>query len=177
MEYPKVIKMKNRINGKWDGTWKEITIPNPPTMKILGQQDHRWNNEKIGKTQFTIGKIGCLTTCISMAISKFTGDYPYPDQLSRILKYDNRGILSYNSDFSPLKYVGRFNYLSIATVEKYANSTDKAVILQINNGAHFVIANRVENSKIIIYDPWLGDECEVYSRYKKVTGMRLFELA
>lgn len=145
-------------------------------MQLISQQDKRWANEKIGKTWLKIGRWGCTICSLCMLLSKVTVDYPNPDHAARTWSFTNQGLINwFKSDFAPFRFVKRYYYLDKRLLEIYANANNKGVILEVNR-SHWVAVNRIEEGKIIINDPWLGDEVNVYSRYKKITGMALFEI-
>ena len=53
---------------------------------------------------------------------------------------------------------------------------NQAVLLQVNNGVHWVIGLRkaLFGNDIVVADPWNGDKCGAIARYKNITGFALF---
>jgi hypothetical protein len=59
-------------------------------------------------------------------------------------------------------------------VRKALLDPDRAVILEVANGSHWVVALRAVGNSFIVADPWIGDKCDVMERYKNITGGAYF---
>lgn len=121
-------------------------------MFRLSQNDYRWERIRLGPSSLTVGGHGCLTTCISMGISKF---YPYefsrldygPGKLARYLNYTDDdheygpGLILWNqenlSKFEHLgmEYIGRYRsfdpYKDIKMIHDFAQSEDHFPVLEV----------------------------------------------
>ena len=64
------------------------------------QTDSRWAHVQIGNSGKTIGKIGCVTTAISMIESYKSSKNIYPDEMSKKLKYSSSGNVYWPSEYS-----------------------------------------------------------------------------
>lgn len=75
------------------------------------QTDSRWKDIKLGK-KYTIGDIGCTTSCFAMCESYLTGNTITPADMCEMLTYTNGGdlywpegyVVSYNGDYLSVIY-------------------------------------------------------------------------
>ena len=145
-------------------------------MEMLKQGDTRWNNLKLGKTNYKIGRWGCTVTALCMLLSKFTLAYPTPDTAAKKWVFDGDGLITWRKcDFGEMKFIGRHKNYDPITIEKYANADDKGVIVEVDK-YHWLAVNRWEKGMPILYDPLTGEELEGYRpRYRRISGFALFE--
>lgn len=146
-------------------------------MLILSQRDPKWSQTKIGKTNLKLSKIGCTTTCISMASSYF-GEYKDPGILAQSLSYTGDGRIlwpSIDKVFKTIKFYWRgYAITPITTVEiDYAlKSKDKCIILNVDGGAHWVLGiRRIAGGLYWVADPWSGTR----KLYSGVVGYAIIE--
>ena len=147
-------------------------------MKILSQRDLKWAALKLGQSPLTVGRYGCTTTCISM-LSDYFGSYKDPGELAtKVLKYTNEGLILWSSvDAIPhMKFEKRLYGRNDDEIMNALKDPNKAIILQVNNGAHWVVALRktILGKSYTVADPWSGDKCDVIKRYKNITGAAVF---
>ncbi len=121
------------------------------------QTDSRWANVKIGSSGKTIGKIGCVTTGISMIESYRTKSTIYPDAMSKMLSYDSKGNVYWPNDYS-------VNFWSENYLLKIYNAlkSEKPVLIGAKNASgsqHWVVVtgfsggNYLSASSFLINDP------------------------
>lgn len=126
-------------------------------MIKLSQRDYRWANEKIGDTNSTIGKLGCLITSLAM----FSGEMP--NQVESRLKFNENAELIWKSiDDAKLPFTFDMRHYTSSGIDNYTN---QYIVVEVE-GRHWL--SYLGNGKA--NDPWLGDECEVLQRYKSITG-------
>lgn len=121
-----------------------------PTYK---QCDSRWGSEQLGTSSNTICKAGCLMSSVSMALAGIGKSYN-PGSLNTWLK-GHGGYVS-----GDLFVWGSVNSLGLSYVGKVANGNIEAslkanevVILNVHQGAHWVLATSMSGSTISVNDP------------------------
>lgn len=63
------------------------------------QTDERWSELTLGESRFTIGQVGCTTTCFAMSESYLTGTEITPADMSQRLTYTYDGNLFWPEDY------------------------------------------------------------------------------
>lgn len=148
-------------------------------MRSLCQLNERWADNTLGHSGMSIGRWGCTTTSICMIISKFTSDFPLPNEAARRFKYvpngPTRGSIYWSSDFAPLEFVKRGYWNNRQEIAKYANGKKTGVIISVNNNAHWVAVAKVENGIVWIYDPINFNGIEKLPARYKISGYALFK--
>lgn len=157
-------------------------------MIYLSQRDLRWAGVKLGQSKLTVGRFGCTTTCISM-LSDYFGCFATPAELAQgklviydLLKYTKDGLLIWKSlnlkhmDFEK-RVFGRVDF----DIETSLKDPKKAVILAVNNDAHWVVATSVNKFWRIlgrnvynIIDPWTGKKSTTRA-FKNISGSAHFK--
>ena len=132
-------------------------------MIKLSQRDPRWSNVTLGHTNYSIGRWGCLVTSLSM----WSGIMP--DVLAKEYSFTDEGYLLWQSITAPLTFLHR-QYNSDGLEEAFDDG--KAVVVEVE-GRHWVAYLGDGRCN----DPWLGDECDILSRYKSITGYAKLDLA
>jgi len=63
-----------------------------------------------------------------------------------------------------------------AKISQYLKDKDKAVILQVNNKQHWIVALRKSliGNDYLCLDPWDGKKCWVKKKYHNITGAAYF---
>lgn len=142
-------------------------------MQILSQRDSKWSSQKLGASNLTVGRYGCTTTCISM-LSDYFGCYASPLVLASNPKnYTKDGLVIWGAfHFFTMKFEKRLFGRNDTAIQESLKNPRKAVMLQVNDGAHWVVAIRktLFGNSYIVADPWNGDKCNVIKRYKNITG-------
>jgi hypothetical protein len=117
------------------------------------QCDSQWANDQLGTSSNTICKAGCLMSSVAMALGGIGKAYN-PKSLNIWLKGHN-GYVS-----GDLFVWGSVSTLGLSYVGKVANSQIDAslkagniVILNVHNGAHWVLATSMSGSTISVHDP------------------------
>ncbi len=123
------------------------------TYPLYKQCDSRWGSHELGTSSNTICKAGCLMSSVSMALSGCGKSYT-PDTLNTWLK-GHGGYVS-----GDLFVWGSVKPLGLAYEGKIANNEISAalgrneiVILNVHNGAHWVLATSMSGSTIHVNDP------------------------
>lgn len=120
---------------------------------LYKQCDSKWGSEQLGTSANTICKAGCLMSSVSMALSGIGKNYN-PGSLNTWLK-GHGGYVS-----GDLFVWGSVNSLGLSYVGKVANNNIQAslnagevVILNVHQGAHWVLATSMSGSTINVNDP------------------------
>lgn len=129
-----------------------------------------WGSMKLGNSQETCCKSGCVTTGLS-ALSDWYGEYVNPAKAIPKLKYTDAGLIIWSSvdDVFPCKFVWRY-YPRQITKEKILQilqSKDNAALLQVWYGRHWVVLTGFSRWKgYRVFDPLHGDIIWLADRYK-----------
>ena len=144
-------------------------------MIVLNQWDYRWAKIKLLPSNLTMTRYGCTTTAICM-LSDYFGCFKTPDQVVGInIKYTVDGLIIWESiNFPAFKFVKRVrNLFDVVSVDDSLKDPDKAVILAINNDAHWVVALRkLPLGMYLVADP-LGGKKRIVSK-KIISGSAHF---
>jgi hypothetical protein len=140
-------------------------------MTILKQSDPRWADATIGATRLTLKAKGCVITSCSMLDSYFDPkEFKFPDELAKKLKFTPEGLLIWESlaKVTPFKLEKRLRTYDEAAIDDSLKDPKKGVILEVNNGQHFVLGlRRIPWSKSF----WVADPLTGTKRlYSNVTG-------
>ncbi len=142
---------------------------------MLSQRDPRWSQTKLGQSSLTIGRYGCTTTCISMLTSYF-GIWQSPIEIATAPgNYTADGLVLWpniSSMLKSMKFDKRIQGRNDAEIMASLKDPNKAVILQVDNGQHWVVAIKktLFGNDYVIYDPWFGDKRTACGSYKNITG-------
>ena len=125
----------------------------------------------MGKTTWTLKRIGCTTTCISM-LSDYFGCYFDPGQMATsLLSYTVEGKLLWQSaKFSKFHFYRRFYNKDEKSIDLSLKSPNTAVILEVE-GVHWVVALRKIGPLYWVADPWDGKK---KLNLRKITGGAIF---
>lgn len=130
-----------------------LVIASCRNYPMYKQCDSKWGSEQLGTSSNTICKAGCLMSSVSMALSGCGKNYN-PGTLNTWLKghggYVSGDLFVWGS-VGPLglTYVGKVANSNIAS----ALSNNEIVILNVHNGAHWVLATSMSGSTISVNDP------------------------
>ena len=85
---------------------------------------------------------------------------------------DAQGEYQWNYPF-PFILEKRIDGRNDAEIMKSLKDPKRGVILQVDNGAHFVLALKKNLfGSYQVADPWFGDTCDAVKRWKNITGSR-----
>jgi hypothetical protein len=117
------------------------------------QCDSRWGSEQLGTSSNTICKAGCLMSSVAMALAG-TGKNYNPSSLNGWLK-GHGGYVS-----GDLFVWASVNPLGLVYAGKVANgniagslAAGHVVIMNVHNGAHWVLATGISGSTVSVNDP------------------------
>lgn len=146
-------------------------------LTLLSQRDLRWASVKLGNSSLTMGRFGCTTTCLSMLTSYF-GGFVFPDAIAKNGgNYTKDGLVVWQSlSFKDMQFVKRLQMFSSLDVDASIKGPDTAVILNVNDGTHWVVAIRkMPWGDYLCADPWTGGYCLVKQRYHNIVGSSHFK--
>jgi len=120
-----------------------------------GQRDPKWANVKLGKTNRTIGQVGCTTCTLSDATSWFKIEKT-PDVLARTLDYTPDALIIWASlPKVGLRLKQRFYGFRKDIITAGLNDHNTTVSLNVDGGAHWVFALKdLGFGKYLVHDPW-----------------------
>ncbi len=142
----------------------------------FSQRDPKWANVKIGDTDFTIGRYGCVITSIAMLSSYFLPTVT-PDVLARRFKFDKEGRILWNSvDLENFWFDFRVRQRCDDQVKAALSDPGRAVILEVSNGLHWVVglSRSFLGGTFRIADPWLGDRATLQRYDNTYCGAAFF---
>ena len=128
-------------------------------MIYLSQRDPKWAAKTIGKSTSTIGRYGCVITCISM-LSDWYGCYQNPGWMAKNLSF-LRDLLIWSSVEKKLcfRFVKRYYKKDMAAFKAAMAGKDTACLLHVH-GNHWVIGIRKSTYPWsrwwLTVDPWIG---------------------
>jgi len=129
---------------------------NPPKYS---QVDSRWKNQILGFGPSTIGSAGCLLTSVSSMIAgnnvNVDGALPNPSTMNNWLKKNGgfSGDLFVWGSISKLGFAFEGKVSNIVDIIKNYNTPGKYVILNVNQGRHYVLATGRTNDGFNVMDP------------------------
>lgn len=145
-------------------------------MLSYSQRDPRWAQLEVGKSGQTIGRIGCTLTCIA-DLSTYFGDNLTPKDVNALCKFTDGGLIIWRSVvFNSFRFLMRGYIRSDREIADAIADPNKAVILEVANRSHWVVATGVTWPYNIfkIADPIKGDRATM-DRYKNnITGYAIF---
>lgn len=145
-------------------------------MDSYSQRDPRWNTKRLGKSTLTMGRYGCTTTCIA-DLSTYFGDNINPGKMVDTIKYTPDGLVLWESCvFKGFRFERREKKRDNTNILLAINDPNRAVILQVDNGAHWVVATGYDkvNKVYKIADPWFGDRSSMKRYRNSITGAAYF---
>ena len=121
------------------------------------QTDSRWANVEIGNSGKTIGRIGCVTTAISMMESYRNNKTIYPDAMSKKISYSSSGNVYWPSDYKVV--TSSSNYLKGIYELLKQNKPVLFGAKKSNGSQHWIVItgfngdNTLTSSDFLINDP------------------------
>ena len=145
-------------------------------MKSYSQRDPRWATIQIKGSNTTIGQSGCTITCIA-DLSTVFGDDLTPAQVNEQCIFTKEGRIFWATvNFKHFMFERRTHNNTPTEFAKAIADPNRAVILEVANKSHWVVATKYDYKRQIFYiaDPWLGDRATM-ERYKNnITGAAFF---
>lgn len=145
-------------------------------MEIYSQRDPLWSEQPIGKTPYKIGAFGCTLTSIAMLASYF-GDKLTPLDIARRCQFTpDAKIIWASVKFEHFEFDYRYYLESTEIINKCIKDADRAVILQVKNKSHWVVATGKTffGDKYKIADPFYGDRSTLIRYGGKIDGFATF---
>lgn len=142
----------------------------------IRQGDPRWSDVLLGPSNATVGRYGCTTASMCMALEKLRGYFCNPGEAARWWTYNARGeILWHQTDWKGMKFVKRGWGNNVSEISSYANGDKTAAILSVNGNSHWLYVNRASNGEYSVIDPIDGKLYDKLPSKYKVHGYALFE--
>ena len=147
-------------------------------MIKLSQLDPRWSSVTLGQSKCTIAKYGCTTTSISM-LSDYFNCYKNPAQIAQHqVKYTLDGLILWSTlKLDKMEWHTRIRERDDRAIKRSLNDPDDAVILNVNNGAHWVVAisESLFGTDYWVIDPWDGQKKLACKAYRNIVGSSHFK--
>ena len=140
---------------------------------LINQRDPLWKDVKLGLSKTTLAESGCLISDLCMAAS-YWGVHLTPDEVARHTEsFDKLGEYQWNYPNFPFKLEKRIDGRNDAEIMKSLKDPNRAVVLQVDNKEHFVLAiSRDIFGRYRAADSWWGDICDPIARWHDITGSR-----
>lgn len=146
------------------------------------QNDDQWRDDIIGKSSTTLGREGCLVSCVSSAVSHLENETVTPQELNQKLTqvegYENASLLWYKIGeiYPSLDYRSNRVFSSETIESDLKNGLLPIVKVKMNGiGAiHWVTIVGAENGQFMISDPLNRDKKPIpLSKHGKVYSYRI----
>lgn len=102
-----------------------------------------------------------------------------PKELAHnVHNYTKDGLVVWKAlSFKNFKFILRDHLEHATAIQTYMKDVDKAVMLEVNYGQHWVVAIRktLFGNDYVVADPWTGKKCLAKATYHNVTGAAYFE--
>lgn len=149
---------------------KEDVVP-APEIVLYRQDDKRWADEILGDSGYTMGKSGCLVSCIASAVT-MTKEEKTPFALNEEFTVYNVFDAEGNILWDALRNTGEYE------VDVYKEATEEVLTECLSDGRypivrvrmyglgnfHYVLIVKAENGEFYCMDP-LEDELTKLSKY------------
>ena len=148
----------------------EDIVPNREIV-LYRQDDEEWADETMGDSRYTIGKSGCLVTCIASAVTMMQGEktpYALNAEFSLQNVFDAEGNILWNN----LRNTGEYQ------VDVFPEAMEEVLMECLGDGCypivrvrmyglgnfHYVLVVKAEEGEFYCMDP-LEDELTTLSKY------------
>lgn len=146
-------------------------------MKVLSQSDPKWASKTIGDTNFTIGRLGCTISCLSM-LSDYYGCYLPPDVLAKELVFTDEARVYWQpiKDHLCYEFTYRFYGKDYKRIdEALLGGEETTVILEVNKSHWVWCIGKVGTGVYRIADP-IDGKIRTTERYgNNITGGATFK--
>ncbi len=146
-------------------------------MISYSQNDSRWSKLYIGSSSYTFGRAGCTLTCIC-DLASYWNLIITPADILKYVSVTSGGLVIWSTcNFDNFKFSRRVYVRNDREILKALRDPDRAVILQVNKGKHWVVASGWDSTTGLfkIADPWLGDRATMARYGNDITGCAYFE--
>lgn len=157
-------------------------------MQILGQRNPLWSSVKLGASDVDVAHYGCTTVCLSM-LSDYFKCYVSPSLLAHNAhNYNAKGeVLWNNLKFDKMQFLWRaYGVLGPGHVSPYKDDKrilealkdpKQAVLLQVDNGKHWVVALRktLIGNDYLVADPYYATKNTARGTWHNITGAAYFK--
>ncbi len=148
-------------------------------MQKLCQRNPSWADVKIGDTNMTLARWGCLITDLSM-LTDYFGDYISPNRIAtdkKLVMFNNNAQVIWESLCLPsMAFDRRIKYRDDEAILDSLKNPNKAVIIEVD-GSHWLTGMYKIPllNKYICADPWTGGTTVIInSSYKVISGSAHF---
>lgn len=111
-------------------------------------------------------------------LSDYFGCLTFPDAIAKASgNYTQQGLIVWpNLKFEKMAFQRREYGRNDKEIRLALKDPNRAVILQVNDGQHWVVAIRSNffGGGYTVLDPWTGKKCNVLKVYRNITGAAYF---
>lgn len=142
---------------------------------FLEQDDPRWTEKKLGGSNSSVGRYGCLVTCLSM-LSYWYGEYFNPGEIAEKANFTTKGYYYWKSgdEFLPFNFVWRYYKRDIVKIKQILFSKDNACVVRVNYAGAYhwlaVIGYDKKTGKLLGADPIDGSSSYIEIEYGQING-------
>lgn len=144
-------------------------------MLYLRQNDPKWASKPIGKTNISVGRMGCTLTSLSM-LSSYYGCYKSPAELAAIPWLFTRDAKIIWANLSKvfagkIKWqIRRYGMNRQAITASFAGGPKTSVMCEVANKSHWVVIVGVYGNDYWCVDPIDGKRKLLLKTYGNITG-------
>jgi len=132
-------------------------------MQNYKQNNPRWNRTKIRGTNLRVGEYGCLICCIATLASYFQPEIGVQGVIDLTGFWPDGNVIWKSGNYPSFEYDKIIKGRDDEAIKQALNDPDRAVILGLNSGKHWVVACQynTELNNFEIADP-LGNTDRSY---------------
>ena len=156
-------------------------------IPIYGQRDERWASERLGNGETTIGRYGCVITCLAMAASAETGVEITPLDMNARLAAVDGGFVGPNKNLVVWgkipAAVPELEFVELIDCQEQPAPVDEINAMLAEGGyvlaqvdfqpggemdQHWALVTGLADDGYWIYDPWAGRRLQLPPAYCRV---------
>ncbi|MDR0462754.1 MAG: hypothetical protein LBG64_00845 [Pseudomonadales bacterium] len=147
--------------------------------RFLSQRDPRWCRQLIGRSNLTVGEVGCFIAAVVMVHNYHGSNISIPAFAANNNNFFSNTALMLTPPAPSGFTHRRQNFFNQETIDRELRYGRPVIVhVSINNGwgGHFVVLTSGSNGTYMMHDPWHGADI-AFSRFYNVgqiTSMRLF---
>jgi hypothetical protein len=132
---------------------------------------------RIGDSKLTVGRWGCTLSSLAMLATAFGKSVTPASVASRAENFTKEGLVWWAKlDVAGIRFLNRYYSRHDLVIQSALKDPAKGVLLQVGNGAHWVLAIRKSwiFNDYVIADPWTGRYGTACGDYGNITGFAVF---
>jgi len=145
-------------------------------MLDYSQRNGLWARQTLGKSKLTMGRFGCVATCIADLSTYFGGNFN-PGDLAAVDIFTPEGLVIWaKCEFWHFHFQQRMYARDDFLIKQAILDPNLAVILNVAYGSHWVVATGLKSLAGVyaISDPWFGDRVDMRRYEDEINGFAVF---